>query len=76
MDQRIVDQLDMLERGARIQAQPARSVYDNSSAEFSAYDIPEHGYSPRQEDGQNDEYIGPEFGDQPMVLDSFGKFHG
>ena len=66
MDQRIFDQLDRLERGARIETRPPPVVYNNSSAEFSGYDMPEQAYG---DPAGYDQY---EFADQPMVLDSFG----
>ena len=73
MDQRIFDQLDMLERGARIETLPTRDVYSNSSAEFSAYDGPDLDYH-QIEDSPQDMYNGQdEFADQPMTLDSFGR---
>ena len=70
MDQRIFDQLDTLERGARVETRPTRDVYNDSSAGFSAYD----GYAregmgePHYQQDTNDEFT-----DQPMVLDAFGK---
>ena len=73
MDQHIFDQLDMLERGARVEALPVRAVYDNSSTEFSRYDMSEAQYDPRIRYSQTHEPAGDGFPDQPMVLDSFGE---
>lgn len=71
MNQRIFDQLDMLERGARLETHPSRDAYNNSSAEFSGYDGPEPDYVETREYQQHAE---DEYADQPMVLDSFGTF--
>ena len=38
MDERIFQQLDVLERGARFNSRPAHDGYNISSAEYSAYD--------------------------------------
>ena len=67
MDQRIFDQLDMLERGARYETRPDRDEQHNSSAEYSAYEGHDPGYGHDYKQAQD------EFVDQPMVLDSFGK---
>lgn len=75
MDQRFLDQLNALERGARIAAPPARSAYDNSSAEFSAYDVPDDTYDTELYYKQDADFTGHDFVDQPMTLDSFGEFH-
>ena len=74
MDHRIYDQLDMLERGARVETLWPRAPYDNSSAEFSAYDVPESTY--REASGFSPGYqpAEDEFAEQPMILDSFGEF--
>lgn len=74
MDQRIFDQLDRLERGARETA-PRRDAYNNSSAEYSAYDGYDGydgGYG--QQELYHDAYQQPVdgFADQPLTLDSFG----
>lgn len=68
MDQRIFEQLDMLERGARMDSCPTRDVYNDSSAEFSAYDEAQPDYHGMEPYHQAED----EFMDQPMVLDSFG----
>lgn len=44
MDQRIFDQLDRLERGARVETRPSRYAYADSSGEYSAYDGHPTGY--------------------------------
>ena len=73
MDQCIFQQLDRLERGARIETRPPQEMFNNSSAEFAAYDGPDqyhdqgHVYEPAYQH-ERDEYV-----DLPMVLDSFGK---
>lgn len=72
MSQRIFDQLDRLERGARIETHTGRNVHHDSSADYSAYD---GGY---HEHGQHEPYYGErgseydDFVDQPLTLDSFG----
>ena len=73
MDQRIFDQLDQLERGARIETRQTRNVYNDSSAEFSAYEGPDVDYhgGNTYEDGLW--YGEAEYVDQPMALDSFGN---
>ena len=71
MDQRIFEQLDKLERGARVERPPA-DTYNNSSAEFSAYDGPQlHRHGGVTYQREEDEYP-----DEPMTLDSFGKSRG
>ena len=68
MEQRIFDQLDRLERGARIETRPERETYNDSSAEYSAYDGSRAQYS------QDPHYYdAPNFEDQPVRLDSFGE---
>ncbi|TKA71090.1 hypothetical protein B0A55_08343 [Friedmanniomyces simplex] len=44
MDERIFQQLDVLERGARVNIRPAQEEYNDSSAEYSAYDGRDPGY--------------------------------
>lgn len=72
MDRRIFEQLDMLERGARDLTRPRRDEYNNSSAEYSAYD--EQGGGHRDGYEAEDYYAENEFADQPMTLDSFGAW--
>ena len=67
MDQRIFDQLDRLEAGAREETRPSRHAYEDNSAESSGYD----GYEPvyggaggYQDDGR---YVGDMFADQGMA---------
>jgi len=67
MDQRIFDQLDMLERGARFETRPTRDEHHNSIADYSAYEGHNAGYGDEYQQA-NDEFV-----DQPMVLDSFGE---
>ncbi|KAK3707948.1 ATP-dependent DNA helicase MER3 [Vermiconidia calcicola] len=68
MDQRIFEQLDKLERGARVERPPA-DTYNNSSAEFSAYDGPQlHRHGGVTYQREEDEYP-----DEPMTLDSFDE---
>ncbi|KAK4545902.1 hypothetical protein LTR36_002466 [Oleoguttula mirabilis] len=73
MDQRIFDQLDVLERGARYETRPGRDEYHNSSTEYSGYD----GYPadrgraahvPREYDHTRDDVV-----DEFMALDSFDE---
>ena len=73
MDQRIFDQLDQLERGARIETRPTRDAYNDSSTEFSAYDGPDLGYYEGNNFQEDLQYGEAEFVDQPMTLDSFGN---
>ena len=63
--------MDRLERGARETA-PRRDAYNNSSAEYSAYDGYDGGYG--QQEVYHDAYQQPvdDFADQPLTLDSFG----
>ena len=75
MDQRVFDQLDVLERGARVETRPTRDVYNDSSAEFSAYGDPNAGYYEDDAHQQHPQYEEDEFADLPMTLDSFGKLH-
>jgi len=67
MVERILQQLDKLERGARIDTRPTQDEYNDSSAEYSAYD----GY-----DRSHEAYYAEEAADQPMALDSFGEGSG
>ena len=70
MDQRIFDQLDRLEQGARIETRTRREDYNNDSAQKSAYDGHRghsYGHERDYQQTQND------FVDQPMILDSFGE---
>lgn len=76
MDRRIFDQLNMLERGARVEMRRSHPEYDHSSAEYSAHGMPEEaayddfgGY----EYGRGYQFDQHEFFDEPMVLDSFGE---
>ena len=73
MDQRIFDQLDMLERGARVETRPSRYAYEDSSAEYSAYEGPGGGYVGASEHPYNMAYEGDEFVDKPTTMDSFGE---
>lgn len=73
MDQRIFDQLDRLERGARVETRPARESYEDSNARYPSYE----GYSSGYGD-DNRAYYGGNGGQeedpyavQPMTLDSF-----
>lgn len=74
MDQRIFDQLDVLERGARHETRPRRDDYYDSSTEYSAYDGPrvEYGQStlmPREYQRTYDD----EIADESMVLEDYGQ---
>ena len=73
MDQRIFDQLDMLERGARVETRPSQYAYEDSSAEYSAYGGPGGGYVGPGEHPYDIQYENDEFVDQPMTMESFGK---
>jgi hypothetical protein len=44
MDHRTFDQLDKLERGARVETRPSRYAYEDRSADFSAYEGLDGGY--------------------------------
>lgn len=72
MDQQIFDQLDRLERGTHI-SNPSRNTYRNdSSARYSAYDVPMQRYGGEQHGyggWQCDEF---ELPPEPMAHDSFG----
>ncbi|KAK5132736.1 hypothetical protein LTR08_008702 [Meristemomyces frigidus] len=73
MDQRIFDQLDVLERGARHQTRPVRDEYHDSSADFSAYEghDADNGQAARLQPSHGQER--DDFLDQPMVLDPFDE---
>ena len=73
MSQRIFDQLDRLERGARVETRPTQHAYNDSSADYSAYDGERAAYNQQQAyyGGYDRELDG--FEPQPMVLDSFGE---
>jgi hypothetical protein len=73
MDQRIFDQLDMLECGARAETHPSRYAYEDSSAEYSAYEGPGGSYVGADEYPYDVEYEDDGFVDQPMTMDSFGE---
>lgn len=73
MSQKIFEQLDGLEKGARIQPR-AREVYQDTRADYSAYrdsrpvyrqHAPEYGNHAHEQNG---------FEDQPMTFDSFGGY--
>ena len=74
MDRRIFDQLDTLERGARIERRPKRDVYHDERNEPSPYAMPGLGYGGNHAYDAEPRYAhtGEELIDQPMVLDSFG----
>ena len=76
MDQRTFDQLDKLERGAREEARPSRYAYEDSSAEFSAYEDRDDGYFEGGSHPHDVQYELEEFVDQ-RAFDStqptFGK---
>lgn len=75
MDQRIFDQLDRLERGARVETRPARESYNDSDTGYPAYE----SYSPGYADDSRAYYGGDggqeedPYAVQPMTLDSFGE---
>ena len=74
MDQQIFDQLDTLERGARIETRLTReSYYINSSAEHPAHGDHEMDYGDDAYYHQGLRHEHDEILDQPMALDSFGK---
>ncbi len=73
-DDHFFDQLDRLERSARVTTRPTRDVYHDSSAEYSSYEEPPH-YA---EEGSHHPERAPEgydLTDEPMTLDSFGEAH-
>jgi hypothetical protein len=74
MDRRIFDQLDRLEHDARYETRPSRHVYNDSSAEYSAFDAPDYRYT--QDGSQVPDWRTQDadlYSDEPMTLDSFGK---
>ena len=74
MDQRIFDQLDMLESGARAETLPSRYAYEDSSGEYSAYEGPGGGYVGADECPYDVQYEDDGFVDQPMTMDSLGEY--
>lgn len=73
MDQRIFEQLDRLERGARIDTRPQPQANDDSSADYSAF-----GSNDTPQAQQTTYYGVPSHEDGPLVaqpfeLDSFGQ---
>ena len=75
MDQRIFNQLDLLERGARFETRPARDEYHDSSADYSAYEGNDAHYGQADRMQPSCAQTHDEFMDQPMILDSFGESH-
>ncbi|KAK5119691.1 hypothetical protein LTR85_007267 [Meristemomyces frigidus] len=73
MDQRIFDQLDVLERGARNERRPIRDEYHNSSTEYSAYDGHHAEYGQPARIPREYERAYDDAGNEPMVLDSFDE---
>lgn len=75
MDRRLFDQLDRLERGARVETRPNREGYAHGTAGYSAHE----GYSVGYEEYNDGGYCGDDGGQedpyaiQPMTLDSFGE---
>jgi len=73
MDERIFQQLDVLERGARFNTRPADDGYNISSAEYSAYDGRGRDYNTHDTNNtlqpyhQDDEY------DQPIEANFLGE---
>ena len=77
MDQRIFDQLDRLERGARIETRPAREAYVHGGTEYPTYEDYATGYgfdtrAPYGGDGGGQEE--DVYAVQPTTLDSFGEW--
>ncbi|KAK0898882.1 ATP-dependent DNA helicase MER3 [Friedmanniomyces endolithicus] len=75
MDERIFQQLDVLERGARFNTRPADDGYNISSAEYSAYDGRGRDYNthdtnntlqPYHQDDEYDQPIEANFLDHPL----------
>lgn len=74
MADKIFDQLERLQQGARQETRPPRHTNHNSSMEYSAYDDGhgqgyEQPHQPAYTYGHDDDG----FVEQPMVLDSFGE---
>lgn len=75
MSQRLFDQLDRLERGARFETRPTRETYNESSADYSAFEDAQMNAEP-----QSDYYGGFErehgsFVEEPLTLDAFGTWY-
>lgn len=75
MSQRMFDQLDRLERGARIEVRPPREAYHDSSADFSAFEGSHADHAHQADYHGGDERAHAAFIDQPVTLDSFGAWH-
>ena len=73
MDQRIFDQLDRLERGAREEPCPNRHAYEDSSAGFSAYEGPGAGYVTETGHPYAAPYEGYEYIDEPKAFEIRGQ---
>lgn len=73
MEQRIFDQLDRLEQGARIETRPTHETYHDSSADYSAYEGGDvYGAQHAAHYGQR--LPDPEaFVEQPLTVDSLGE---
>lgn len=67
------DQLDRLERGARIDPRAIEQQRNDSSAGYSAYDEQQGHYGIEQQHYEAWPRERNEFVEQPMTLDSFGK---
>lgn len=72
MTQRLFEQLDRLERGARVEDHPPREAYNESSADYSAYEgnrlhgEPQAGYYGHYEP-VHEPYV-----EEPLTFDAFG----
>jgi len=73
MDQRIFDQLDVLERGARSEGPSRHAAYDHRGTGYPTHDDYNTGH--RSTAAYHTEYqeSPDEFIDQPMTLDAFGR---
>lgn len=70
MDQGIIDQLDRLQRGARVLDASSQPRYA-TSAVYSAYDADDQRQ--RAQEQYHDYNNMPGYAEEPMQLDAFGK---
>jgi len=74
MDERIFQQLDVLERGARFNTRPANDRNNISSAEYSAYDAHGREYQTRDTNTALQRYHRDDDDDQPVEANFLGEF--
>ena len=75
MSQRMFEELDRLERGARIESRPTREQYNDSSTDFSAYEGNHASYCHHMAYHDGHEREPDAFIEQPLTFDSFGLCH-